>query len=143
MVDVELLGEFAMIVLRDCEACKSVSQEMLDSLHRSGGECFRKAVDQLKGTDQLFVLEKCYRTSFNELSKLNAASVTVVSPILPRIVDVAVLKSETTFGTLSKRLFKPKEPTSSTSLGKTSTSRKSTISYRAASTEKKNVVSSR
>jgi hypothetical protein len=36
MVDVELLGEFAMIVLRDCEACKSVSQEMLDSLHRSG-----------------------------------------------------------------------------------------------------------
>jgi hypothetical protein len=34
MVDVELLGEFAMIVLRDCEACKSVSQEMLDSLVR-------------------------------------------------------------------------------------------------------------
>jgi hypothetical protein len=65
-VDVELLGEFAMIVLRDCEACKSVSQEMLDSLHRSGGECFRKAVDQLKGTDQLFVLESATgRVSMN------------------------------------------------------------------------------
>jgi hypothetical protein len=31
MVDVELLGEFAMIVPRDCEAWQSVSQEMLDS----------------------------------------------------------------------------------------------------------------
>jgi hypothetical protein len=78
MVDVELLGEFAMIVLRDCEAWQICIAGDAGQ-HRSGGECFRKAVDQLKGTDQLFVLEKCYRTSFNELSKLNAASVTVVS----------------------------------------------------------------
>jgi hypothetical protein len=65
MVDVELLGEFAMIVLRDCEAWQICIAGDAGQ-HRSGGECFRKAVDQLKGTDQLFVLESATgRVSMN------------------------------------------------------------------------------
>jgi hypothetical protein len=65
MVDVELLGEFAMIV-RDCEAWQICIAGDAGQLTRSGGECFRKAVDQLKGTDQLFVLESATgRVSMN------------------------------------------------------------------------------
>jgi DNA replication protein DnaC len=96
MVDVELLGEFAMIVLRDCEAwqiCIAGDAGQLAPVGR--GECFRKAVDQLKGTDQLFVLEKCYRTSFNELFEAQRCirNGRIPDPT-PGIVDVAVLKSE-------------------------------------------------
>jgi energy-coupling factor transporter ATP-binding protein EcfA2 len=97
MVDVELLGEFAMIVLRDCEAwqiCIAGDSGQLSPVGR--GECFRKAVDQLKGTGQLFVLEKCYRTSFQELFEAQRCirNGRIPDPT-PGIVDVNVTQSET------------------------------------------------
>lgn len=96
MVDVELLGEFATIVLRDCDAwqiCIAGDVGQLEPVGR--GECFRKAVDQLKDTDQLFVLQKCYRTSFEKLFEAQRCIRNGRIPeTTPGIVDVEVMKSE-------------------------------------------------
>jgi hypothetical protein len=97
MVDVELLGEFAMVVLRDCDAwqiCIAGDVGQLEPVGR--GECFRKAVDQLKNSDQLFVLSKCYRTSFEKLFEAQRCVRNGRVPEqTPGIVDVATLSNET------------------------------------------------
>jgi hypothetical protein len=97
MVDVELMGEFAMVVLRDCQAwqvCIAGDVGQLEPVGR--GECFRKAVDQLRASKQLYVLEKCYRTSFEVLFEAQRAVRNGrIPPAHPGIVDVALLASET------------------------------------------------
>lgn len=97
MVDLELLGELAKVVLRDCskwQICIAGDVGQLEPVGR--GECFRKAVDQLKCAGQLFVLEKCYRTSFQVLfsaqSSIRNGRVPASSP---GVVDIQRFANET------------------------------------------------
>lgn len=97
MVDLELLGELAKVVLRDCskwQICIAGDVGQLEPVGR--GECFRRAVDQLKSAGQLFVLEKCYRTSFqvlfNAQSSIRNGRVPATSP---GVVDIDRFANET------------------------------------------------
>jgi hypothetical protein len=96
MVDLELLSEFATIVMRDCERWQVVIAGDVGQLEPVGrGECFRRAVDQLGASGELFALDKCYRTSFETLF---AAQASIRNGRVPApaegVVDVPTLGSD-------------------------------------------------
>jgi hypothetical protein len=67
-----------------------------------GRECFRKAVDQLKGTGQLFVLEKMLQNQFpGAFEAQRCIRNGRIRGSAPGIVDVNVTQSETKYGTIS------------------------------------------
>lgn len=97
MVDLELLGELAKVVLRDCsrwQICIAGDVGQLEPVGR--GECFRKAVDQLKAEGTLLVLQKCYRTSFQVLFDAQSSIRNGRIPLnTPGIVEVERCANET------------------------------------------------
>jgi hypothetical protein len=97
MVDLELMGELAKVVLRDCskwQICIAGDVGQLEPVGR--GECFRKAVDQLKSAGKLFVLEKCYRTSFQVLFDAQSSIRNGRLPAsAPGVVDIERFPNET------------------------------------------------